>query len=142
MKNQGFTLIEVMIVVVIVAILAAVALPSYRTSVLESRRADGMAALTGLQLAMEKYRGSCSQFPTAMGNAFSCTTGNFTVEYDNGSAEGYYTVAINSGNGNSYEIQATPTIQGGQNDDTTCNAMKITVNNANPKGSRTPAECW
>jgi prepilin-type N-terminal cleavage/methylation domain-containing protein len=45
MKNQnGFTLIEVMIVVVIVAILAAIAIPSYQDSIRKTRRADAKEA--------------------------------------------------------------------------------------------------
>ena len=43
--NRGFTLVELMIVVAIVAILAAIGYPSYQNSVQKSRRADGRAAL-------------------------------------------------------------------------------------------------
>ena len=42
---RGFTLVELMIVIVIVAILLAVALPSYQNSVQKGRRADAKAAL-------------------------------------------------------------------------------------------------
>jgi type IV pilus assembly protein PilE len=58
MKNRnsgGFTLIEVMIVVAIVGILAAVAYPSYTDSVLKGRRAEGRAALAELLQQQERY---------------------------------------------------------------------------------------
>ena len=58
MKNnlsRGFTLIELMIVVAIVAILASIALPAYRESVLKGRRAEGRAALTDLLQQQERY---------------------------------------------------------------------------------------
>lgn len=45
MRARGFTLIELMIVVAIVAILAAVAYPSYRDSISKSRRAEARAQL-------------------------------------------------------------------------------------------------
>jgi type IV pilus assembly protein PilE len=54
-KIQGFTLIEIMVVLVIVAILAAVAYPSYQESIRKSRRAEGHAALMQLMLQQERY---------------------------------------------------------------------------------------
>ena len=59
MKNStiknGFTLIELMIVVAIVGILAGIAYPSYQDSVRKSRRADAKGALMGFANAMERY---------------------------------------------------------------------------------------
>ncbi len=55
--QQGLTLIELMIVVIIISILVTVALPAYQELVQKSRRADARNALLSAQLAMEKYRG-------------------------------------------------------------------------------------
>ncbi|MFZ5486615.1 MAG: type IV pilin protein [Burkholderiaceae bacterium] len=54
-SSRGFTLIELMIVVAVVAILAAIAYPSYRDSVLKGRRAEGRAALAELLQQEERY---------------------------------------------------------------------------------------
>ncbi|HET9642692.1 MAG TPA: type IV pilin protein [Burkholderiaceae bacterium] len=51
----GFTLIELMIVVAVVAILAMIAYPSYRESVLKGRRAEGRTALAELLQQQERY---------------------------------------------------------------------------------------
>ena len=65
MKRQGgFTLIELMIVLVIVGILAAVALPSFRDQIRKSRRADAIAELGRLQLAQERWRADRASYGT------------------------------------------------------------------------------
>lgn len=54
-RSQGFTLLELMIVVAVVAILAAVAYPSYRDSVLKGRRAEARTALAELLQQQERF---------------------------------------------------------------------------------------
>lgn len=54
-KNTGFTLIELMIVVAIVAILAGIAYASYDVQIVKSRRATATACLMGQVQYMERY---------------------------------------------------------------------------------------
>ena len=54
-KLRAFTLIELMVVVVIVGLLAAIAYPSYVNQIRKGRRADAQAALYGFAQAMERY---------------------------------------------------------------------------------------
>ena len=55
-RERGFTLIELMIALVVMAILTAIAYPSYTNQVLKSRRADGIAALNRAAMEMESCR--------------------------------------------------------------------------------------
>ena len=54
-RQTGFTLIELMIVVAVVGILAAIAYPSYSESVLKGKRAQGRTALAELMQQQERY---------------------------------------------------------------------------------------
>ncbi len=54
MKNQGFTLIELMIVIAILAIIVAIAIPSYYSQVEKTRRADAQSALLDAAQQLER----------------------------------------------------------------------------------------
>ena len=88
-RHTGFTLIEVMIVVAIVAILSAIAIPSYSEYVIRSRITDGIAGLAGMRVKMEQYfqdnrsyagtpaacaTGSIAPLPEAKNFTFTCPT--------------------------------------------------------------------
>lgn len=124
MKQIGFTLVELMIVVAIVGILASVALPSYREYVVESNRSDGYAAILRRADDLERFY---------LNNNYTYTGANANAE---NSTEGLYsiTVAVDGG-GQAYTITATGLAS--QAEDTGCEMLVYTSTAA-----KTPAACW
>ena len=64
-KQQGFTLIELMIVVIIIAILAAIAVPNYQDYVTRSKIKEAQSNLIALSMSAENAYQRTLQFPTA-----------------------------------------------------------------------------
>ena len=140
----GFTLIEMLIAIAIVGILSAVAIPSYNKSKRKTRRADAASAILQVQVAQEKFRGSCPFYAQSLGTANTCgtTAALSTVKAPTASDSGYYTMSIasSSATGNAYKIVATAT--GDQASDTGCTSITLTFNATNPKGLKEPTTCW
>jgi len=143
-KNKGFTLIELMIAIAIIGILVMVAYPSYQDSMRKSHRADGIAAALQVQVAQERFRGNCRYYAKNIGANDACDNAGpqaSTVATVSTSNEGYYTLSIEgTPSGNSYIIMIDPT--GSQAADTACDPMRLTFNNVNPNGLKSPADCW
>lgn len=132
LREHGFTLMEMMIVVVVVAILAAVAIPSYRHFLLKGHRADAKTALATLQMAQERYRGNNLTYAATLADLGLAAA----------SPQGYYILAIQSAAVTSYEATATAT--GPQVSDAGCQKLAVTQAGFSTDSTKTsnPAECW
>ncbi len=122
MKREfGFTLIEVLITVAIVAILASIAYPSYQDSIKKSRRAEAQNALQGLAQAMERHYTSEGTYASADGNDSDITSAKapaiFPAEAPLDSGQKTYDLRIISADRSSYTIQAIPKDPGPQKGD-------------------------
>ena len=108
-KQFGFTLIELMIVVLVVAILAAIALPMYAEHVRKGKRGEAMQALGDLELRQASWRadnptyGNTTAATGALGNLFN-SVANVTA-YNNGLK--YYTVSATGNTATGYTLTAT-----------------------------------
>lgn len=95
MKSKGFSLIELMIVIVIVSILATIAIPSYNEQVAKSRRAEAMRGLGDLQLRQERWRSNHTSYGT-YADLGSPTVDNYTLTVTGISGLGYTLTATRS----------------------------------------------
>jgi len=149
MKKQladGFTLIELMIVIVIIGILAAIAYPAYIDQVRKSRRADCAGVLTGLAAAMERnFTENNSYLGQAAGGAD--TGAPINTLYTNKcpvSPVGlkYYDLTIFAATAMTYEIRAIPLAGSDQVKDK-CDTLTLT--NTGVKGITSTVSvdrCW
>lgn len=128
-KLSGFTLIEIMVVVVIIAILAAIAIPSYTKYIVTSHRTEAQSAMLSLAQYLEsKYNASFSypaeaSIPASLKNPTNVSN--------------YYTISVSIVNASqNYTITATPT--SAQNDGL-CGTLTLKED-----GSKSPTTvgCW
>ena len=122
--QRGFGLIELLITLVIVSIITALAYPSYRDSVLKSRRTDGKASILEIAALQEKYYFQHAQYTLDRTKLGGCVNqGDCSL-----STEGYYDIVIKNdacGDFSCFEIIATPSADKGQDDDKTCASYSI-----------------
>jgi type IV pilus assembly protein PilE len=134
MRQRGFTLIEMLIVGACVAVLAALAYPSYLNTIQKSRRSDAKSALVGAAGQMERYFTERSTYATA-----ALGTGAGAV-YPSTTQNGYYTLSISSATATTYTLTATPAAQ--QVGDACGNFTYTDQGVKGVTGSRPVGDCW
>ena len=140
MTKNGFSLIELMIVIAIVAILAAVAVPSYQSSVRKTNRQDAREALLQFASAQEKYRLANSKYATA--SEFASELGYSGNTFDS-SAGKYQVSAVNdlcaTTEDSCYAVKAVA--QSGQDADTSCSSF-VLLSDGRRGSKATGATSW
>ncbi len=133
----GFTLIELMIVVVIAAVLMGLALPAYTGYMQKTRRTDAKVTLTTMASQQERY--------------FLKNNGYTVVIADIGSAvsqEGYYDIAVSNapcGDNGCYTLTATTREGTAQAADTDCATFTLRdtgAKEAKDSGGNVNDACW
>lgn len=131
---RGFTLIELMVVVVVLAILLAIGYPTYLDQVRKARRSDATAGLMETAQRLERCFTDSNSF-----NATGCPSGTVT------SPEGYYNIAIVA-TATTYTLTATPASGTTQAGDSKC--AKFTLDQTGTRGAQdaggtdTTGTCW
>lgn len=138
-RQHGVSLMELMVVIVIVGILAAIAYPSYRAQVRRSNRTEARVALEQTAGALEK----CYTRYMMYNDTTNCPAANqFTAGGGFNTQQGFYRItgAVTLA---TFALTATP--QGGQATDSQC--MNFTLNETGVRGVSgseiaNPARCW
>lgn len=144
--QKGFTLIELMIVLAVIAIIAAIAIPSYNSSVVKSKRAIGKGELLQVLSRQEQFfvnnKGYATTL-TALGYAANPYFINDQGDQLTAAAGSIYQISLAAGATTAaFTLQATP--QNSQESDTQCGTLRIS--NTGLKtitgGTATAAQCW
>ena len=148
-RADGFSLIELMIVVVIVAILASIAVPAYQSSVRKSRRTEAKTALLDAAAREERLFASQNAY-TSNPALLAYGSGAFPIPIGN-----YYSVqvlansvaAATSSSPATYQIQVVPTNPGSpQLQDTSCQVFQVDQTGKESSqdggGNDTSTTCW
>jgi len=137
-KHNGFTLVEVMIVIAIIGILASVAYPSYQNYVMKSHRSDAQTGLSQLAQALERfygvrytYVGTGDSGGGATGAPISDVFSHTSTPFEGSNT--YYNLTLTA-SATDYTVTATPV--GNQASDP-CNTLTLAKS-----GAKTPADCW
>ena len=136
-SHAGFTLIELMSVIVVIAILGTLALPGYRNSVLKAGRSEGKGALIDAMSRQEQFFLDNKTYTTTIGSGglnISATTegGKYTLSVDAATTACPITTC--------YALTATPT--GSQDDDTGCANLTLNSDGQKSASGTNPTDCW
>jgi type IV pilus assembly protein PilE len=143
-KQQGVTLVELLIVVVIIGIIASIAYPSYQEQVRKTRRSDCAGALVGLANSMERFfTVNSSYIGAAAGGVANGAPAIFAASCPIDGGTPTYNLTIQAPGPSTFTVQAAPV--GAQTGDKCGN---LTYTNTGLKGINGEAagvvaqDCW
>lgn len=151
-SSRGFTLVELMIVVVIATILLSIAVPSYMSQVRQSRRTEAKTAVLDLASREERYFSTNGAIYSTAPADVGYTGGAFPVPVG---TDNYYTITVCSPAvapcdpnatlpaAPSYYITATPVAGSSQATDTQCQSFSVdSTGQQFSTGTLASAQCW
>jgi type IV pilus assembly protein PilE len=144
MPRPGFTLSEVFTVIVALIVIAAVAIPLWRTHQLRTRRDDAIEALLAVQFAQDQYFGTHVRYANDAQLSANPPAG---MGLKSVSARGFYQITVqNSGDALSYWAIAHARVLEGEYVDARCVEMRIDQNGRrfaiDSEAADRSADCW
>ena len=107
--KKGFTLVEIMIVVAIIALLAAIAIPNLLRARLNANDSAAKADLQALVTAIESYAAANGQYPTGETQLTGATPAYLNESICGQTKHGYKFTCAWSTDGTTYKVEASPT---------------------------------
>ncbi|HEY6454448.1 MAG TPA: type IV pilin protein [Steroidobacteraceae bacterium] len=146
--TAGFTLIELMIVVVIVAILASIAVPAYTSSVRKSRRTEAKTAIMDFGAREERIYATQNAYSTdpgvlgytAAGGSWPVSTGTY-YQIDQPTVFPA-TVTATGTTPPTFTVTVEPTPGSSQSSDTACATFTLTNTGLQGATGNNPTSCW
>ena len=136
-QQNGFTLIEVMVVATIVGIIAAIAVPNYTKHMTKGRRTDAITFLSEAAGEQMRYFSDNNRFADDMEELGYGDAATFDTP------EGLYRVCvINPGGRSTFVLTATPVAGGRQANDAECEAFTINDKGVRKNVGGTDTDCW
>jgi type IV pilus assembly protein PilE len=132
-SKSGFTLIELMFVVAVVAILSAMAYGAYSENVISSKRTDGRLSLQRIATTLDK----CKNFYGSY-NSANCSIANASTVP---SIDGYYDIQVTSA-ASTFTLKAVPAAGSPQAKDTYCTSMSLDNLGLRTGTGSDPGDCW
>lgn len=133
---RGFTLMELMIAVVIVAILAAVALPLYTDQIRKGRRADAQSLLADIVAKQQQFLLDRRAYATSVTDPPASGGLSITIP---GNVSAYYSISIETSNDPPPSFKLTATPQGEQAKE---KCGTLTIDNTGVKTASGTGHCW
>lgn len=129
---RGVTLIELMIVVVVISILAAVAYPNYQEFTARAKRNEARAALLRLATNQERFYLNNNSFTQDLTSLGFATTPQWTTD------TGYYEIEVTAADSSNFSATATYLLGGSEANK--CNSF--TIDGRGAKTSGPDGNCW
>ena len=136
--SKGFTLMEVMIVVAIVGLIAAMAYPSYQESVRKANRTEAKVDLADFAQRLQKCFTAYGQYNDPDETELCTAYKTLKAGAVKTNGQQFYSIKIENDTQTTYTLVATA-IKSPQTLDTANNCNKLTLNQ---QGARLPALCW
>lgn len=144
-RHKGFTLIEMMIVIAIIAVLAAIAIPNYQQYLIKSGRSEGQAKLLEAMQMQERFYSQNQTYTANLGTGGLAYSG-VAANADAPSEDSRYLIraaVCDAGTAISSCVLLTAIPQGGQASDVVC--ANLTLNSRGVKGTSGTGPvttCW
>ena len=136
-RQKGFTLVELMVVIAIIAVITAYVIPSYRSQVVRSKRVEAHNVILQIASAQERNNATFNQYATSINAGSTPSIDDLGLSGSAFNTSADYDYSMTAVNGYTISANAKGTTQINDNNGTDCTQMSL-----NSLGQKTPLACW